>query len=44
MYKKTINDWKIMKNCRRDEKDAVYGALQRRVQAGKVLHQAMIRN
>lgn len=33
-----------MKNYKREEKDAVSRALQRRTQAGKVSHQVMIRN
>jgi len=44
MYKKRIKEWKIMKNYKREEKDAVSRALQRRTQAGKVSHQVMIRN
>jgi tetratricopeptide (TPR) repeat protein len=44
MYKKRIKEWKIMKNYKREEKDAVSHALQRRTQAGKVSHQVMIRN
>ena len=44
MYKKRIKEWKINKNYKREEKDAVFRALQRRTQAGKVSHQVMIRN
>jgi hypothetical protein len=44
MYKKRIKEWKIMKNYKREEKDTVSRALQRRTQAGKVSHQVMIRN
>jgi len=44
MYKKRIKEWKINKNYKREEKDAVSRALQRRTQAGKVSHQIMIRN
>jgi hypothetical protein len=44
MYKKRIKEWKINKNYKREEKDAVSRALQRRTQAGKVNHQVMIRN
>jgi tetratricopeptide (TPR) repeat protein len=44
MYKKRIKEWKINKNYKREEKDAVSRALQRRSQAGKVSHQVMIRN
>src|ERR1700753_1592764 len=44
MYKKRIKEWRINKNYKREEKDAVSRALQRRTQAGKVSHQVMIRN
>jgi hypothetical protein len=44
MYKKRIKEWKVMKNYKREEKDAVSRALQRRTQAGKVSHQVTIRN
>jgi tetratricopeptide (TPR) repeat protein len=44
MYKKRIKEWKVMKNYKRGEKEAVSRALQRRTQAGKVSHQVMIRN
>jgi hypothetical protein len=44
MYKKRITEWKLNKNYKRKEKDAVSRALQRRTQAGKISHQVMIRN
>jgi len=44
MYKRRIHDWRVMKNYKREEKDAVWRALQRRGLAGKDRHQVMIRN
>jgi tetratricopeptide (TPR) repeat protein len=44
MYKKRINEWNARKNYKREEKDAVCRALQRRSLAGKAHHQVMIRN
>lgn len=43
MYKR-IHDWRVMKNYRREEKDVIWRALQRRGLAGKDRHQIMIRN
>src|SRR5277367_1291640 len=44
MYKKRIKDWKVMKNYKRKEKDAVCYALQKRTQAGKISHHVTIRD
>src|SRR5271163_1121889 len=44
MYNKRIKDWKVMKNYKRKEKDAVCCALQKRTQAGKISHHITIRD
>jgi tetratricopeptide (TPR) repeat protein len=44
MYNKRIKDWKVMKNYKRKEKDAVCCALQKRTQAGKISHHVTIRD
>lgn len=44
MYNRRIKDWKIMKNYKRKEKDAVCCALQKRTQAGKISHHVTIRD
>jgi tetratricopeptide (TPR) repeat protein len=44
MYKKRVKDWKVMKNYKRKEKDAVCCALQKRTQAGKISHHITIRD
>jgi len=43
MYNKRIKDWKIMKNYKQKEKDAVCHALQKRTEAGKISHHVTIR-
>jgi tetratricopeptide (TPR) repeat protein len=44
MYNKRIKDWKVMKNYKQKEKDAVCRALQKRTQAGKISHHVTIRD
>ena len=44
MYMKRINEWNVMKNYKKKEKEAVSRALQRRTQAGKTSHQVTIRD
>ena len=44
MYNKRIKDWKVMKNYKRKEKNAVCYALQKRTRAGKISHHVTIRD
>ena len=44
MYKKRISEWKIKKNYKKQEKDAVYRALKIRTWAGKNSHHITIRD